>query len=53
MGLTEFLHHSMEWIAQSGWSGVVWFVILYTLTCVFFLPGSVSRWSRRCLRFLV
>ena len=41
MGLTEFLHHSMEWIAQSGWSGVVWFVILYTLTCVFFLPGSV------------
>jgi uncharacterized membrane protein YdjX (TVP38/TMEM64 family) len=41
MGLTEFLHHSMEWIAQSGWTGVVWFVILYTLTCVFFLPGSV------------
>jgi hypothetical protein len=41
MGLTEFLHHSMEWIAQSGWVGVAGFIILYTLTCVFFLPGSV------------
>ena len=41
MGLTEFLHHSMEWIAQSGWTGVVSFIVLYTLTCVFFLPGSV------------
>jgi uncharacterized membrane protein YdjX (TVP38/TMEM64 family) len=41
MGLSEFLHHSMEWIAQSGWVGVLWFVVLYTLTCVFFLPGSI------------
>ena len=41
MGLTEFLHHSMEWIEQSGWIGVGWFIVLYTLTCVFFLPGSV------------
>jgi uncharacterized membrane protein YdjX (TVP38/TMEM64 family) len=41
MGLTEFLHRSMEWIAQSGWIGVAGFIILYTLTCVFFLPGSV------------
>ncbi|HEY5704268.1 MAG TPA: TVP38/TMEM64 family protein [Terrimicrobiaceae bacterium] len=41
MGLTEFLHYSMEWIEQSGWIGVLWFVVLYTLTCVFFLPGSV------------
>jgi uncharacterized membrane protein YdjX (TVP38/TMEM64 family) len=41
MGLTEFLHHSMEWIAQSGWIGVAGFIVLYTLTCVFFLPGSV------------
>lgn len=41
MGLSEFLHHSMEWIASSGWVGAVWFIILYTLTCVFFLPGSV------------
>jgi uncharacterized membrane protein YdjX (TVP38/TMEM64 family) len=41
MGLTEILHHSMEWIAQSGWIGVAGFIVLYTLTCVFFLPGSV------------
>jgi len=41
MGLTEFLHNSMEWIEQSGWIGVAWFIVLYTLTCVFFLPGSV------------
>ncbi len=41
MGLTEFLHHSLEWIQQSGWTGVVWFIVLYTLTCVFFLPGSI------------
>jgi len=41
MGLSEFLHHSMEWIAHSGWIGAVWFVVLYTLTCVFFLPGSI------------
>lgn len=41
MGLSEFLHHSMEWIAQSGWVGVLWFIVLYTLTCVFFLPGSI------------
>ena len=31
----------MEWIERSGWVGVVWFIVLYTLTCVFFLPGSV------------
>ena len=41
MSLSQFLHHSMEWIAQSGWVGVGWFVLLYTLTCVFFLPGSI------------
>jgi uncharacterized membrane protein YdjX (TVP38/TMEM64 family) len=41
MGLSEFLHHSMEWIASSGWVGAAWFIVLYTLTCVFFLPGSV------------
>ena len=41
MGLTELLHHSMEWIERSGWIGVAWFIVLYTLTCVFFLPGSV------------
>jgi uncharacterized membrane protein YdjX (TVP38/TMEM64 family) len=31
----------MEWIASSGWVGAVWFIVLYTLTCVFFLPGSI------------
>jgi len=31
----------MEWIEHSGWFGVVWFIVLYTLTCVFFLPGSI------------
>ncbi|MEO8825638.1 MAG: TVP38/TMEM64 family protein [Chthoniobacterales bacterium] len=36
----EFLNQSMEWIKHSGWLGVVWFIILYSLTCVFFLPGS-------------
>ena len=41
MGLTEFLHDPLEWIQQSGWIGVVWFIVLYTLTCVFFLPGSI------------
>jgi uncharacterized membrane protein YdjX (TVP38/TMEM64 family) len=41
MSLSEFLHHSMEWIAHSGWVGIGWFIFLYTLTCVFFLPGSI------------
>jgi uncharacterized membrane protein YdjX (TVP38/TMEM64 family) len=41
MSLSEFLHHSMEWIAHSGWVGAGWFILLYTLTCVFFLPGSI------------
>ena len=30
----------MEWIENAGWTGVFGFVVLYTLTCVFFLPGS-------------
>ena len=32
---------NMEWIRQSGWTGVAWFVVLFTLSCVFFLPGSI------------
>jgi uncharacterized membrane protein YdjX (TVP38/TMEM64 family) len=32
---------SLEWVEQSGWVGWVGFVVIYTLTCVFFLPGSV------------
>jgi uncharacterized membrane protein YdjX (TVP38/TMEM64 family) len=36
----HWLTASMDWIQASGWVGMVWFVVLYTLTCVFFLPGS-------------
>ena len=36
----EWLTTSMDWINASGWIGMVWFIVLYTLTCVFFLPGS-------------
>lgn len=36
----QWLTTSMDWINASGWIGMVWFVVLYTLTCVFFLPGS-------------
>lgn len=38
---TEWMTRSMEWVEQSGWVGWFWFVVIYTLTCVFFLPGSV------------
>jgi uncharacterized membrane protein YdjX (TVP38/TMEM64 family) len=36
----HWLTASMDWIQASGWVGMLWFVVLYTLTCVFFLPGS-------------
>ena len=36
-GMTHFL----DWVEQSGWVGWLAFVVIYTLTCVFFLPGSV------------
>jgi len=38
---TAWMDHGMLWIAASGWVGWIWFVILYTLSCVLFLPGSV------------
>lgn len=38
---TDFLIVSMDWIQQSGVLGMVWLVVLYALTCVFFLPGSL------------
>lgn len=38
---TEWMTRSMEWVEQSGWVGWLWFIVIYTLTCVFFLPGSV------------
>ena len=31
----------MDWIAQTGPIGWVWFIVLYALSCVLFLPGSV------------
>lgn len=37
----EWMTNGMQWIEQSGWMGWVWFIVLYTLTCVFFLPGSM------------
>ena len=36
----QWIGESMTWIQSSGWVGVAWFVVLYALTCVFFLPGS-------------
>jgi len=38
---SSWLEQSMLWIQQSGWIGWVWFVVLYALSCVFFLLGSV------------
>lgn len=35
------MREAMIWIEQTGPIGWVWFVILYTLSCVLFLPGSV------------
>ena len=38
---TAWMEQGMLWIEQSGWIGWIWFIILYTVSCVFFLPGSV------------
>ena len=38
---TTWMDQSMHWIEGSGWVGWIWFVILYALSCVLFLPGSV------------
>ena len=35
------MDQGMLWVEQSGWVGWIWFIILYTLSCVLFLPGSV------------
>jgi uncharacterized membrane protein YdjX (TVP38/TMEM64 family) len=38
---TAWTREAMIWIEQTGPIGWIWFVILYTLSCVLFLPGSV------------
>jgi uncharacterized membrane protein YdjX (TVP38/TMEM64 family) len=38
---TAWMDQGMLWIEQSGWIGWIWFIALYTLSCVLFLPGSV------------
>lgn len=38
---TEWMTGALDWVEQSGWIGWAWFILIYTLTCVFFLPGSV------------
>lgn len=38
---TEWMRQSMAWIEQTGPLGWVWFIVLYALSCVLFLPGSV------------
>jgi len=37
----DWISDGMLWIEQAGWVGWIWFIVLYTLTCVFFLPGSL------------
>lgn len=38
---TTWMDQGLLWIEQSGWIGWVWFIALYALSCVLFLPGSV------------
>ncbi len=37
----QWMTQSLDWVEQSGWVGWLGFIVIYTLTCVFFLPGSV------------
>jgi len=37
----DTLAHWLEWIRHQGPTGWIWFILLYSLTCVTFLPGSV------------
>jgi len=38
---TAWMDQGMLWIEHSGWVGWIWFIVLYALSCVLFLPGSV------------
>jgi len=40
-GWADWMGGAMEWVRHSGWLGCVGFVVLYVVSCVFFLPGSV------------
>jgi len=40
-GWIDWMTSGMDWIEQSGPVGWLWFIVPYTLTCVFFLPGSI------------
>ncbi|HVE15552.1 MAG TPA: TVP38/TMEM64 family protein [Chthoniobacterales bacterium] len=37
----EWMTRGLEWVEHAGWLGWLGFIVIYTLTCVFFLPGSV------------
>ncbi len=37
----EWMTHGLDWVDQAGWLGWLGFIVIYTFTCVFFLPGSV------------
>ena len=37
----DWMTHGLEWVEHAGWLGWLAFIGIYTLTCVFFLPGSV------------
>ncbi len=37
----EWMTRGLDWVEQSGWGGWLGFVVIYTLTCVLFLPGSI------------
>lgn len=38
---TAWMNEGMHLVEQTGWVGWIWFIVLYTLSCVLFLPGSV------------
>lgn len=37
----EWMTRGLDWVGQSGWAGWLGFIVIYTITCVLFLPGSV------------
>jgi len=37
----EWLTQALEWIRSAGPAGSVWFLVLYVVLCILFLPGSL------------